>query len=98
MTRDRPEVDPRSTQDRHEIDQRSTREGPSGGQIDSTRPQSPLSGGPLPPHPECPCPSRVTDGERGGVRDAQGRLGRGGSTLKTADRGGVLSHRVLPSA
>ena len=32
------------------------------------------------------------------MRDAQGRLGRGGSTLKTADRGGVLSHRVLPSA
>ena len=65
MTRDRPEIDPRSTQDRHEIDQRSTREGPSGGQIDSTRPQSPLSGGPLPPHPECPPRARVTDGEAG---------------------------------
>ena len=80
----RAEIDPRSTRDRHE---RSTQH---------SIPQSPLSGGPLPPHPERPCPSRVANGERGGVRNAQGRPGRGGSILKTADRGGVFSHRVLP--
>ena len=48
--RDRPEIDPR----------------PARAINPTFYPPSPLSGGPLPPHPERPCPSRVANGERGG--------------------------------
>jgi hypothetical protein len=63
----RAEIDPRSTRDRHE---RSTQH---------SMPQSPLSGGPLPPHPERPCPSRVANGVwGGGCEKRTGEAGEGG--------------------
>ena len=62
----RAEIDPRSTRDRHE---RSTQH---------SMPQSPLSGGPLPPHPERPCPSRVANGVwGGGCEKRTGEAGEG---------------------
>ena len=79
-TRDRPEIDPRLT-DRPEIDPRSTRDWTRAihPTCQQSMPQSPLRGDP--PHPECPCPSRVTDGERGGGARCTGEAGEGGGPL-----------------
>ena len=56
-------------------------------------------GDPSPPTPSVRVLRESPMGSGGwGAKNEQGRLGRGGSTLKTADRGGVFSHRVLPSA
>ena len=81
--RDRPEIDPRPAR-----------------AINPTfyPPKPPLWGTPPPsPRASVSFASRQW-GAGGGAKNEQGRLGRGGSILKTADRGGVFSHRVLPSA
>ena len=80
MTRDRPEIDPRSTRDRPEIDPRSTqREAPLGGRLTQQGPKAPSLGDPSPPTPSVRVlrESPMGSGE-GGATNEQGRLGRGG--------------------
>ena len=81
--RDRPEIDPRPAR-----------------AINPTfyPPKPPLWGTPPPsPRASVSFASRQW-GAGGGAKNEQGRLGRGGSILKTADRGGVFPTGFLPSA
>ena len=71
MTRDRPEIDPRSTRDRPEIDPRSARA------INPTMPQSPLSGGP-PLTPSVRVLRESPMGSGGGCEMHRGGWGGGG--------------------
>ena len=78
--RDRPEIDPRSAR-----------------AINPTfYAQKPPLWGTPPPSPRASVSFASRQwGAGGGAKNEQGRLGRGGSILKTADRGGVFSHRVF---
>ena len=78
---------------------RSTRDRPETGTSDQPNilcPKAPSLGDPSPLTPSVRVLRESPMGSGGGgAKNEQGRLGRGGSILKTADRGGVFSHRVF---